>query len=598
MTEHVLEQVELELRSAEGARLALLRIASANYGDLAVLPVAEAKHWAEHPIQLREGASYDYELLRSSPEHRLRPGVAKANALSSDNIERGRLLPGLHTGSLRIVLENLVGAEIAHAYVEVRSIKLDYRSDYRALLDAVSLRATNLLFDVRAPASAPMATDPARSATAIAQQFMFLRSIFETAELSKIMGQILANSHEAMKSEETARPISRGFSATGSLGRQIASEHPRITSPANLTRRFATLPARVTAPRSTPTIDTPENRFVKIALRTVEDFLSGIQRKLRATQGFEYLGEEIARYRSDISALLSQPFFRRIGNHLTTLPYGSAVLQKRAGYREFLQFWMRFNAAAALSWDGSDELFAAGKRDVARLYEYWVFFELLDAVQAEFELANLSTASLVEWDRQRLSLRLKAGNNRVLSGVATLPAGALQVSLSFNRSFLRKPNPTGDPERSFPSAGSWTKPMRPDYTVSLWPVGLSEADAELSERIFHLHFDAKYRAETLLQLFGDEDPDLITAEYSGGNQTSGPKRDDLLKMHSYRDAIRRSVSAVVLYPGTEHQRWREFEQLLPGLGAIALVPGNDQGQRELRQFLREAATQAAAQLSD
>jgi predicted component of viral defense system (DUF524 family) len=258
-----------------------------------------------------------------------------------------------------------------------------------------------------------------------------------------------------------------------------------------------------------------------------------------------------------------------------------------------LQFWIRFNAAASLSWDGSEDLFAAGKRDVARLYEYWAFFELLDAIQAEFELSDLNVASLVEWDRHRVSLRLKAGHLQVLTGTVAMPEGPLIISLSFNRSFMRTPNPAADAERSFPFAGSWTKPMRPDYTVSCWPAGLTEAQAELADKIYHLHFDAKYRAETLLQLFGFED---ANSEEADDTFTSGPKRQDLLKMHSYRDAIRRSVSAVVLYPGTENQRWREFERLLPGLGAIALVPGSDSGSLNLRAFLREAIAQASFDL--
>ncbi len=47
------------------------------------------------------------------------------------------------------------------------------------------------------------------------------------------------------------------------------------------------------------------------------------------------------------------------------------VLQRKAGYREVFRWWLRFRTAAELSWEGGEELFHAGQRDVADLYEYW-----------------------------------------------------------------------------------------------------------------------------------------------------------------------------------------------------------------------------------
>ncbi len=46
--------------------------------------------------------------------------------------------------------------------------------------------------------------------------------------------------------------------------------------------------------------------------------------------------------------------------------------------------------------------------------------------------------------------------------------------------------------------------MVPDFTLSFWPGELSEEDAELQERIVHLHFDAKYKADNIGSIFGDE----------------------------------------------------------------------------------------------
>jgi hypothetical protein len=62
-------------------------------------------------------------------------------------------------------------------------------------------------------------------------------------------------------------------------------------------------------------------------------------------------------------------------------------------------------------------------------------------------------------------------------------------------------------------------------------------------------------------------------------------RADLLKMHAYRDAIRRTQGAYVLYPGDADLPLRGFHEVLPGLGAFALRPGG--GSAAVAGFLAE-----------
>jgi len=74
------------------------------------------------------------------------------------------------------------------------------------------------------------------------------------------------------------------------------------------------------------------------------------------------------------------------------------------------------------------------------------------------------------------------------------------------------------------------------------------------------------------------------------------RRDDLLKMHAYRDAIRRSAGAYVLFPGTSAPHsFREFVELIPGLGAFPLRPGDDSGTVALRRFIDDVLLHAADQ---
>ena len=73
----------------------------------------------------------------------------------------------------------------------------------------------------------------------------------------------------------------------------------------------------------------------------------------------------------------------------------------------------------------------------------------------------------------------------------------LEVRFSYNRSSRAT--------RQARVAGSWTQDLRPDYTLSLWPVGFTEEQAELQELMVHVHFDAKYRIEQVAQLLASND---------------------------------------------------------------------------------------------
>jgi hypothetical protein len=146
-------------------------------------------------------------------------------------------------------------------------------------------------------------------------------------------------------------------------------------------------------------------------------------------------------------------------------------------------------------------------------------------------------------------------------------------------------------------AGSWTKNMRPDYTLSLWPIGITQNEAENEEIIVHIHFDAKYKVEHLSEIFGElnvkeQTEEEIQEELSSEKeeQKRGTfKRVDLLKMHSYKDAIRRTAGSYILYPGyDEPYRPKGYHEIIPGLGAFSIRPSKANGGTEdLKNFLKE-----------
>jgi hypothetical protein len=109
-----------------------------------------------------------------------------------------------------------------------------------------------------------------------------------------------------------------------------------------------------------------------------------------------------------------------------------------------------------------------------------------------------------------------------------------------------------------------------------------------------LHFDAKYKVDTVLDLFGAESDEEVgdAIDRRRGAATVGYKREDLLKMHAYKDAVRRSTGAFVLFPGNENTTFKQFKEIVPGIGAFALRPTESgaEGALEVEQFLSDVVS--------
>ena len=137
--------------------------------------------------------------------------------------------------------------------------------------------------------------------------------------------------------------------------------------------------------------------------------------------------------------------------------------------------------------------------------------------------------------------------------------------------------------------------MRPDCSLRLRP---DRTPGEAIDDVW-VHFDAKYRVDRLTEIFGQAE----NADESGSETTqtsSYAKRDDLLKMHAYRDAIHRSAGAYVLYPGDSDEQCKKFHELLPGLGAFGLRPASDGesiGTESLTAFLNDVISHVASQVT-
>lgn len=574
----------------------MLRIVTSAENGLLLLDPHEGRERGEEAIQLIEGATYEYELSQTATGMRIRTNRAVNRALiQGDTKERGTISPGLHTGLLPLVLEDEAGNTVATAAVEVRSSKLNYREDYRRMLEVIAEKSVDLLLQTNASSHLRLSSDPRQSPETLRQQFYFLRAVVGSREFTDALRQILTVPHRSLRGEETQADIRHSIKPSAKTLRQLARGYPRsplpVTHPLYTRMRTQSIdepsvPRRLPGVRKYETIDTPENRFVKYVLTGFLGFLSGVERRL--TQGAKSDGmfarREVAPLREELAQILARDFFREVSD-VESSPTGSQVLQRRSGYREVLRAWLKFNVAAMLTWQGGEDVFGGEKRDVAALYEYWLFFEMLDIVSSTFRLDSPQASSLLAPTKDGFGLKLKSGMLLALRGSFLGPnSRRLRMQFSYNRTFQGQAR---DSERNYPTPGSWTRTMRPDFTLSFWPTAFGRAEAERQELTVHIHFDAKYRVETIEELFGKPGEDL---NEDRSKQRQGTyKRADLLKMHAYRDAIRRSEGAYVLYPGHQGRMWYGFHEILPGLGAFVARPGIEgaDGLKALAEFLKQ-----------
>ncbi|HMS67504.1 MAG TPA: DUF2357 domain-containing protein [Saprospiraceae bacterium] len=533
----------------------------------------------EARFQLVEGCLYDFEI--SDPDFIL-------DDIGENIIQRhkraphlGTIAPNIFVGTLSIPLLEKETSQVCHKIVlEVQSIKSSYRDDYRDMLELITEKCTDLLLQANSPVSQHFENDYTRDSQSLYQKFTFIKSIIGTDEFADAIHRIVTSpvtKWTEAKEEKDIRNVRR-FSNLNI--KEILKGGKQNKLPEfHFLRRYDidTLPERITTIRKIDSIDTPENRFIKHALECFLKFSTDIHTKAKEF-GHNKMENESEILIRELESQLHHAVFKEISRP-TTLKLNSPVLQRKEGYREVLRVWLMFDLAAKLIWTGGDDIYSGGKKDVATLYEYWLFFKLLDLFQSIFEIEPIDISDLIKETPDGLNLQIKQGKFTALRGVYNSGSRKLKIRFNYNRSFVGK--------KSYPDSGSWTTTLRPDYTLSFWPYGISESEAEKQELIVHVHFDAKYKIANLTDFLGQNSENDLNEEKLE-NRKGIYKNADLLKMHAYKDAIRRTGGAYILYPGSEPIKQRGFHEIIPGLGAFPVKPSKTESAiGELKAFILE-----------
>ena len=456
------------------------------------------------------------------------------------------------------------------------------------MLNSITEKCTDLILQANSPVSHSFETDFNADNKTLYQRFAFIKSIINSEEFEDSIHRIVSSpttKWTEIAEETDVRKIKRFKNneikqlINSSNRIKLADNHPLYSSKLN------SVATKINSYKKKESLDTSENRFIKHALETFSKFCMDIGNHPNAGERLKYEANIVV---EKLERNLQHTVFKEISRP-TTLKLNSPTLQKKEGYREILKIWLKFDLAAKLVWNGGEDVYSGGKKDIATLYEYWLFFKLLDVLKSIFEIAPRELEKLITPSSNELSLQLKQGKFTALNGLYTKGNRDLNIRFNYNRSFVGNNN--------ISKAGSWTTTLRPDYTLSIWPTNLNEIQAEEKEQIVHIHFDAKYKIANIQQIIENKQDEELNNEKKD-NLKGIYKNADLLKMHAYKDAIRRTSGAYVLYPGDRNKELKGFHEILPGLGAFPIKPSENTNEtiyleiflkKVLKHFLNNAS---------
>jgi predicted component of viral defense system (DUF524 family) len=421
------------------------------------------------------------------------------------------------TSVVRIVLD---GKEL-RLPVEVRSRKMDYLDDYRHMLDDISERLAALIFDYGSP-TAVYAQRAALDEHVAYLDYLFLRYLMDEKRLPLHFRLVAANPHRTTEREIvwTDLALARSLTPRSLQAVYVHAEHltrpQRVIAPALQSKLQGHVPHQLLDDRVVTTFDTAPNRFVKHFLGQLILKLRELEACFSADIRGKHLAADCRRWRCSLENLARAHFLGEVGE-MHVYPTGSQVLLKREGYRQLNDYYRRFLLTGKVVWEGFEELLKTPNKDLATLYEYWCFFQLLDAVAATLDAEVDPTQFIIE---ERDTFRVTI-NQR---GKSWGQVG--QAIVYYNRYFRHRQDE------------SYSVTLHPDYTVEL-PDGR------------RFIFDAKYKYDNLGQFMSG---DVGADEEQDEEERLIYKKGDLYKMHTYRDALE-AQAVFVLYPGNEFRAY-------------------------------------------
>lgn len=429
--------------------------------------------------------------------------------------------------------------------LEIFPTKLDYKNDYRKLLNEVNDEIYNLAFHflrkTYQSAKTRLEGNPSP-----AEFFRLLSAYFDS--FLKALDQIERQPHHEL---EKTHELVRGnrLKNLDNRGRNYLRKNSHLFKEVNKgigINGKQYMPIRALSAKKEVTYNTLENRLVKWMMkRTIlklDNLLHMLKRKGRwgeADQS-EEVYNLVAKMKTKLKARISSPFWKVLpdpNQHVFSL-----VLQLAPGYREAYQIFLTLSKGLTLQ----NSIYKMSVKDVATLYEYWTYLKLGQILGRRYELVS---QDIIKVNRDGLYVNLQA--NQQATRVYKHPITSEKIILTYQKYENRLP----------------TIAQKPDTMLTIEKKG--------EKHTFSYIFDAKYRVDFAAD----------GTYYGNRYKTPGPMEDDINTMHRYRDSIvaenngpyeRTAFGAYVLFPwnGEEDYEDQHFYKSIDkvNIGGFPFLP--------------------------
>jgi hypothetical protein len=348
--------------------------------------------------------------------------------------------------------------------------------------------------------------------------------------------QVLSQQHEWTPRDRVRRP-------------HPAKLHHAFTRPMNLEGHK---PIEVIDTKMVHTVDTYENRLVKLYVHQVETGLKTAITKLKVLRK-----DESDRLAQDLVESLQKvvrraAFLKNVTSPQHFIAKSTMVLLKVPAYRAALEGYLELQRTPII--EANIPAMDAPLENLPFLYQYWATLKVyLSLLRVGSELGYLVK-------QQKL-----VSHSRNHFGIQVIKNGGAALILEHPQTHTRI---TFYPEKAYSRYSADIKSVSfqqiPDISIEV------ESGAERKVIIF----DPKYKLDS--EEWNNEEDEVGMGK---------PKKVDIDKMHAYRDSIRDRdgrlvvMFAAILYPG-------RTIQYFDGLGAIKAYPGDDEFQGEVERILQ------------
>ncbi len=507
--------------------------------------------WNEHPPIFFENRSYQLVVVpknnRQLSFYHEHPGFRKQ-------------VSSIQMGSLHVLMGNLsFPNEVGNTTFEIKDdqdtlltvtfevfpAKLDYKDDYRALLDEVNDEIYNLAFHLLKRtylgASAIYATNPSKSEFYRILNDSFERFMKSISHIKRQPHHTLMTRHQLVRGEKIRK--------LDSVGMNYLRKRPHLLQGEN------NIPTKGITAYKEVSYDTLENRFVKWMMQRVihkiDDLLKALEGNSRYTRGEtdEDLLERVKNMKYRMKNELNDPFWRAIGKLDRSV--FSLVIQMAAGYRDAYQIFLMLSRGLTLR----GQIFKMSVKDVARLYEYWTYLKLGQILSKKYIPLHQDVIQV-----KQDGLYVTLDESKTAKRTFKHPETDEVIELYFQKRNGRLPTVT----------------QKPDTMLAIEKKGKNYQ--------YQYIFDAKYRID-----FAE------SSHYKRKYGAPGPMEEDINTMHRYRDALvveqegpfeRTAYGAYVLFPWNQeeeyenHPFYKSIEKV--NIGGFPFLPN---ATRLVEQFL-------------